>query len=107
MTGSRIISDVWGKQIVQFGNVRIGNDPAFNFRRMGKYVYANPPLPVGTVYPNSGLLPPLPVATAAPGAPMAALPVSAKAAQSQPTTVAAASSMGAYGISKYGKNRFI
>jgi hypothetical protein len=106
MTGSRIISDVWGKQIVQFGNVRIGNDPAFNFRRMGKYVYANPPLPVGTVYPNSGPMPPLPVATAMPGAPVAALPVSAKAAQNQPTTVAAATSMGAYGASRYGRNRF-
>ena len=114
MTASRFVSDRFGKTIVQFGNVRIGNDPAFNFRRMagmGKYVSAaeSPlsPLPVPTTYANSGPVPPLPVGSA-PGT-MVAAPVTAKAAMTVPTTIAAASSMGAYGgrSGRYGVNRFM
>ena len=101
MTGSRIVSDRFGKTVVTFGRMRLGNDPAFNFARLGKYVQDNlPPLPVPTPYPNSGALPPLPVGTSL--APTAA----ATTAKAAPTTIAAASAMGYYGKSKYGANRF-
>jgi len=107
-TGSRFVSDRFGKTIVQFGAVRIGNDPAFNFRRFGKYQSAADvplsPLPVPTTYPASGPVPPLPVGTSL--APKM-LPATAGAAKTQPSTIAAASSMGWYGRSKYGSNRFM
>src|SRR5208337_1061042 len=40
MTGSRFVSDRFGKTIVSFGNVRMGNDPAFNFHGLGLYTSA-------------------------------------------------------------------
>ncbi len=114
MTGGRIISDQFGKTVVSFGHIGLGYDPAFNFKRIGKYVSAasSPlsPLPVPTPYANSGPLPPLPVGSP-PGAvaavPAAAGPATAKQAMTTPTTVAAASSMGAYGRGgRYGISRF-
>jgi hypothetical protein len=102
MTGGRIVSDQFGKTIVTFGNVHMGNDPAFNFRRIGKYVQDHlPPLPVPTPYPSSGPVSPLPVGTSL------ALPASAQAAAAQPSTIAAAASAGKLGYSKYGRTRFM
>jgi hypothetical protein len=116
MTGSRFISDRFGKQIVTFGGVRLGNDPAFNLRKMGYYTSAasNPlsPLPVPTPYANSGPVPPLPVGTP-PGQPAAlpamSAPATAAQAMTKPSTIAAASSMGWYGAKsgRYGVNRFM
>jgi hypothetical protein len=106
MTGSRFVSDRFGRTIVSFGRVHLGNDPAF---RLGKYVSAAQaplsPLPVGTTYPASGPVPPLPVGTS-----LKALPAATGAAApagKAPLTVAAASSMGAYGRGKHGVNRFM
>lgn len=114
MTGGRIISDQFGKTVVSFGHIGLGYDPAFNFKRMGKYVSAasSPlsPLPVPSPYANSGPVPPLPVGSP-PGTvaalPAAPGPATAKQAMTTPTTVAAASSMGAYGRGgRYGVSRF-
>lgn len=114
MTGSRIVSDNFGRTIVSFGRVHFGYDPAFRLHRMGKYVSAAQqplsPLPVPTTYPASGPVPPLPVGTSLKALPAAtaATPAgtTAAATSSKPLTVAAASSMGYYGASKYGRNRF-
>lgn len=103
MTAGRVVSDQFGKTIVQFGPVNMGNDPAFNFRRFGKYVQDHlPPLPVPTPYPASGPTPPLPVGTS-----LKALPTSAQGAAAAPSTVAAAASAGKLGYSKYGRTRFM
>lgn len=106
MTGSRFVSDRFGKTIISFGATRLGYDPAFNFRRFGKYVSAAdqalPPLPVPTAYPASGPVPPLPVGTS-----LRSLPAAAAGKVISAPTVAAASSMGAYGRNKYGVNRFM
>lgn len=101
MTAGRVVTDRFGKTIVSFGATRLGNDPAFNFHRLGKYVADNlPPLPVPTPYAASGPTPPLPVGTSL-------APKPAAAGKPVPATVAAASSMGYYGANKYGKNRFM
>ena len=109
MTAGRIISERFGKTIVSFGATRLGNDPGFNFRRLGKYVQDQlPPLPVPTPYPSAGPTPPLPVGTSLKTLPAAVGAQTAPAAAAvAPSTVAAASSMGYYGRSKYGVNRFM
>jgi hypothetical protein len=104
MTLGRMVQDYYGKTIVQFGPVKMGYDPSFNLRRLGKYVAGGtPPLPVGTTYPPTQV-PPLPVGVSL--RPVAALPASTTVAKTAPTTVAAASSMGLYGTSRFGVNRF-